>query len=391
MIKINYPSEADFKEEFQDIISSSKSIKISEINSFLKKFDIGKSFEDLLILSLEELIKLPKITEDEIKKKYRLKTKSEVNDKKKKIASWFNYKALQKGALSFFFMKYSEIIKLKSCCYCNLDFVNVFIGLDDEYFDKFDLINKHKSKKELEMIIGIGEARAKKLSALKGKVYDENDFITLIKDKELKSILNELFDDKGKIRIEKLKLHNHFTLDHLLPQKNYPYLSLCLFNLVPSCYSCNSKFKKDKDFFIDIKDLKILSPTFTSDNINLNDFLEFRIFYEDSFSDINLPVTSNHYKIKLLSKYNDYIKLLRLQGRYNFHKNISFDMIEKRRQYPDTQINEIEKIFLENGILIDKETFKQQIFGSVIFQKENTNEPFEKYKKDIARQLGLIK
>lgn len=391
MIKINYPSEASFRKEFQDIVISSKSIKISEINSFLKKFKIKKSFEDLLILSLEELITLPKITEDEIKKQYQLKTEKEISDKKKEIASWFNYKALQKGVLSIFFMKYSEIIKLKSCCYCNLDFINVFIGLDDEYFDKFDLINNHKSKKELEMISGIGDARSTKLSVLKGKVYDENDFSSLIEDKELKSILNELFDDKGKIRIKKLKLHNHFTLDHLLPQKNYPYLSLSLFNLVPSCYSCNSKFKKEKDFFIDIKDLKILSPTFTSDKINLNDFLEFRIFYEDSFSNSNLPVTNDHYKIKLLSKYSDYIKLLKLQGRYNFHKNISFEMIEKRRQYPDTQIDEIEKIFLEKNILIDKETFKKQIFGSVIFQKENTNDPLEKYKKDIAKQLGLIK
>ena len=46
---------------------------------------------------------------------------------------------------------------------------------------------------------------------------------------------------------------------------------------------------------------------------------------------------------------------------------------------------------ISGEILIDKETFKKQIFGSVIFEKESTNEPFEKYKKDIAKQLGILK
>jgi hypothetical protein len=39
------------------------------------------------------------------------------------------------------------------------------------------------------------------------------------------------------------------TLDHYYPKGKYPYLALSLYNLVPSCYSCNSSLKTTKDFY----------------------------------------------------------------------------------------------------------------------------------------------
>ena len=39
------------------------------------------------------------------------------------------------------------------------------------------------------------------------------------------------------------------TLDHFYPKHLYPYLALSLFNLIPSCYSCNSSLKGKLDFF----------------------------------------------------------------------------------------------------------------------------------------------
>lgn len=38
------------------------------------------------------------------------------------------------------------------------------------------------------------------------------------------------------------------TLDHYFSQKAYPYLALSLNNLIPSCYTCNSNLKNQKDF-----------------------------------------------------------------------------------------------------------------------------------------------
>ncbi len=37
------------------------------------------------------------------------------------------------------------------------------------------------------------------------------------------------------------------TLDHFFPQSKYPYLALSFYNLIPSCYHCNSSLKHSKD------------------------------------------------------------------------------------------------------------------------------------------------
>lgn len=39
------------------------------------------------------------------------------------------------------------------------------------------------------------------------------------------------------------------TLDHYYAKSRYPYLALSIFNLVPSCYTCNSQLKLTKDFY----------------------------------------------------------------------------------------------------------------------------------------------
>lgn len=41
------------------------------------------------------------------------------------------------------------------------------------------------------------------------------------------------------------------TLDHFYPKSQYPYLALSLYNLVPSCHTCNSSLKSTCDFYID--------------------------------------------------------------------------------------------------------------------------------------------
>ncbi|TNF78778.1 hypothetical protein FGE05_28050 [Pseudomonas sp. ICMP22404] len=39
------------------------------------------------------------------------------------------------------------------------------------------------------------------------------------------------------------------TLDHFYPKSEYPYLALSLYNLVPSCHTCNSSLKGKENFF----------------------------------------------------------------------------------------------------------------------------------------------
>lgn len=60
-------------------------------------------------------------------------------------------------------------------------------------------------------------------------VYCNREYISTITDVNGKKIISPAFD-------------------HFLSQKEFPYLAISLFNLIPSCYSCNSQLKHDEEF-----------------------------------------------------------------------------------------------------------------------------------------------
>ena len=77
--------------------------------------------------------------------------------------------------------------------------------------------------------------------------------------------------------------------------------------------------------------------------------------------------------------------MFKLKGRYLYHKNEALKLVKKRKDYPDTEIDEIARITSRNSLDI-----KKDIFGSVIFKDDEKNEPFAKYKREIAEQLGIL-
>lgn len=388
MRKINYHKDSkdfkSFKEEYKKCILNSNLIDKTKAKRLLKKIGVQYSLEEILVLPIEELIKLPELSSSNV---FKGLDKKEIQLKKNKIKGIFNYTAYQTNILSNFFMKYSKELKIKTCCYCNIDFVNPYIPFSNDYMDFYHFINS-STKADLLKINNIGSNRADTIiSKYQGKIKKYGDIENIIDDIRIKNILKNLTDQSGILKIDNslVQNKNHFTLDHVLPQSLYPYLSLCLFNLTPSCYSCNSKLKRDAKIYSNISEIKSISPTGIDGVFDLN----FKIYFKDGFDKNNLPDTPNEYSIKIDSIHKEYIERLNLQGRYNFHKDISFELIHKRNIYSDSQIQEIVTLFGEKNIEINEIELKKQIFGSVIFE-DNSNAQFEKYKKDIAQQLDII-
>lgn len=388
MRKINYHKDSQdfdaFKEEYKRCIFDSNLLDKAEAKKFLKDIGIKYSLEEILLLPIEELIKLPELSSSNV---FKGLDKKATQLEKKRIKDIFNYKEYQTNILSNFFMKHSKELKIKTCCYCNIDFVNPYIPFSNDYIDFYHFINCC-TKADLLKVSNIGTNRADTImNRYQGKIKKYEDIDNLIDDIRLKNILKKLTNKSGILKIDNslVQIKNHFTLDHVLPQNLYPYLSLSLFNLTPSCYSCNSKLKGDAKIYSSISEIKSISPTGVDGVFNLN----FKIYFKDGFDKNNLPDSANEYSIKIDSTHKEYIERLNLQGRYNFHKDISFELIDKRKTYSDSQIQEIVTLFGEINIEINEIELKKQIFGSVIFE-EDSNAQFEKYKKDIAKQLDII-
>lgn len=182
--------------------------------------------------------------------------------------------------------------------------------------------------------------------------------------------------------INTFKQHNEtknaFTLDHVLEKATYPFLALSLYNLVPSCYTCNSKIKDSKIEF------DKFSPT--NQNFDFTEKVKFKIFLQNP----NLQIEKeNDFFVKLIenfsNQYDAYIKSLNLDDRYEYHKYKVMDLIKKRRDYPDSRLKEL-------SILTGKteEEIKQDLFGVYLHNKDLHKRPLSKLTKDILEQLEIV-
>jgi 5-methylcytosine-specific restriction endonuclease McrA len=166
-----------------------------------------------------------------------------------------------------------------------------------------------------------------------------------------------------------------YTLDHIINKAKYPYLSLSLYNLIPTCYICNSKLKKDKDIGDMVPtnsnfdfDSKVKFKTFiTNKNLQIESKNDFELLLKEDFSDI----------------YDKYIDILELDGRYEYHKYKVIELINKRREYPDSRIKELSDLTQKTV-----QEVKYDLFGEYL--DENLHKrPLSKLIKDITQELGL--
>lgn len=361
MRKINYPFTTEieketFLNEYYNIISTEISNHV-EICNEIKKIDISWDLKKLLTADFCELIEFTKKDNvNNLNQLFRIGTEEED----------YIYSKLQRKIADFLIRKN---VNIKSCFYCNIEYINNF---NDKYSSIDELIN-YAPNKLLKTLIT--ESATNKISKKRRSSFISEKDIEILFPKIGTEIVQKLKDGYK----EDFK-NEHFTLDHVLPKKTNAFLSISLFNLVPCCYSCNSKFKFTKEFKIN-NDLKNIVPS--SKDYSFDNLIKFKLKYTNSRVEKLEDIEVNLSNLSQIKNVDEFISFFRLQSRYNYHKNISYNMMQKRRIYSDSQIKEIATLLRR-----DEQSIKKDLFGKECF--ESDNEPFEKYKQDIAQQLGII-
>ncbi len=361
MIKINYPLNRDafHKKYIQELgINRKTRLKFFKLmnNTSLKKLNIN-SLDYLLLAPFQKLSNIVfsnTLTPRELKA----------------LKLFFNYDHSSKNKFqpkikSFF----EKELTIKTCYFCNIDFVNSFEDRDD-YHNFTDFI-KRADKKELMKLKGIGTTKADIIIAERSDLANSTVIQTLIRN------------NHG-INIE--EKYSHFTLDHVLDKGNHPLLALSLYNFVPSCYSCNSKFKGTKQF-IDKSSMAYLSPT--SDNFSFSDDVKFKLYFHNTKNILTIQ-NKNDYILdfsyaKNQNEYENYIDTFKLKGRYIFHKDEVIRLLKKKERYSVSQLDEI-----SNVVKISSEQIKKDIFGKELFESNIQDMSMAKFKQDIAKDIGLI-
>lgn len=187
------------------------------------------------------------------------------------------------------------------------------------------------------------------------------------------------------INVYDKNLHkNKFTLDHFFDKDTYPYLALSLCNLVPSCYTCNSKIKGTKDF----SKLNLIHTNPYNPNFKFDENVKFKLFFNDECKKLHIK-DKNDFEIPLKEKYTNlydvYIKEFELNERYKAHKDIVYDTITKAQRYPLSRLQELEKL---TGIPYQQ--IRKDIFNLLGDDETKENVQFSKLIKDISEQLGIL-
>ncbi|MBN9482516.1 MAG: hypothetical protein BGO70_18215 [Bacteroidetes bacterium 43-93] len=375
MIRIDYPSNAkDIKQFHAEYLSRFNIGDLTVLlNIFLQRYPhlaglIQMSVEEILTSSIEDLW----IVCDSIK---QAATPGELSD----LGRIFNYdkngscSPSYQSSIADFFRNNSYGLDLNSCFFCNIDHINSITGVGD-YNTWYDFY-KNATEGELQSIEGIGPISA---AAIVAHRQTNMPFEQCPINKKCKTSL----------RLYKLKNStSHFTLDHVLDKASYPLAALSLYNLVPSCYSCNTKFKGTNKL-VRSAALTHLSPS--SLVFSFTKHARFKIYFPSNNNLTYLSVQNTNdfvlsYEIdKGAESYNDLIKLFKLRSRYIFHKKEAVKLIKKRKRYSNSQIEEIAKL-----MKISKDEVKKDIFGDELFNRDYDNSSLVKLKRDIAQNIGI--
>lgn len=366
MIRISYPTNksdlSDFKEQYIQILDYD-SAKVSKINLCLSKLSstavIGKfDFQTILVADFQTLLQINAFL-----------TSALSASEKIYLSELFTYSTSQPN-ISRFFMEQKHV-ELSSCHYCNIDTIYSFNDMA-EYTSGLDFVRR-ASFKELMLIYGIGESTARKiLTNRKLKQY------THLSD------LPVSLDIRDRIKkFEFVNTHNHFTLDHFYHKAEYPFLSLSLFNFVPCCYSCNSKFKGSK------KLKKMYSSGFaspTSSHYSLGDDFTFRVHLHVNPDKIT-GIKDFSLRFNIDPKYSghaEFMEILKIRGRYIHFKFEAFRLLQLKKKYPDSRIREI-AAFVGKPI----QELRNDIFGAELYDHAYDHKALVKFKRDIAKNLSI--
>lgn len=165
-------------------------------------------------------------------------------------------------------------------------------------------------------------------------------------------------------------------LDHFFDKSTYPYLAVCLYNLIPSCSTCNQRKSSKK--------VDILHPFYESFNKKAKFDLKIKdsSFYH-SLKGFQIDISTEDKQAEKS------IEIFNLEQLYKNHKDIVLELIQKNAIYNESYLDELMTQY-EGTLFKNKEDLQRLISGGYISDEEIGKRPLSKLIKDISKELGLV-
>lgn len=170
-------------------------------------------------------------------------------------------------------------------------------------------------------------------------------------------------------------------LDHFYPRSLYPIFGISFYNLIPSCYQCNSSFKGDKD----TKTEDFLHPY----KEGFSDSVKFR--YKPGTIDQTFLQVKEVDQDRCV-RINNSKDRFEIEEVYKPHGNVAREIHHKSLQNPSEYAESIVKITQMIGtITATKEEFYQFYFGNYMKETNFEKRPLAKFTSDLVDELQIMR
>lgn len=183
------------------------------------------------------------------------------------------------------------------------------------------------------------------------------------------------------------------TLDHFFKKSEHPYFALSFYNLIPSCYTCNSSLKNQIEF-----SLKDNLHPYTDSMFEVLDFsidISNVDFVDGGIKNFEIFLKKSKYckDQTLADRAERNAEVFKLQELYRKHKDYASEIIQKSYYYDRSRIDELSdfETAAGNKLFENRTEALEFALGNFISEKKLGKRVLSKFTRDLAFDLGLDK
>jgi len=179
-----------------------------------------------------------------------------------------------------------------------------------------------------------------------------------------------------------------FQFDHFFPKNRYPFFCLSVYNLLPSCASCNLS-KTEKDFNLQEYYHPYLYSIADEFSYKLKPETQDKFMLKNerlNIADIEFEIPN---KSVIVTNHNNVFNFEEIHQR---HKDIVQEILYRAKYYPRTLVDDLLKLVDDHGtpLFSDRSEVLKILLGNYTLEVDINNRPLAKFMQDIANDAGFM-
>lgn len=166
-------------------------------------------------------------------------------------------------------------------------------------------------------------------------------------------------------------------IDHFYNKDRFPFLALSLFNFVPSCQICNSRFKQSEDFYI--------APHVNPHSTSFGQNARFEIGNIQSVMDLGVVPELKLYVRPGFPAIDNSVRTFHIEDLYQNHRDYAREIAKKAVIFGRSQLEEYYNQY--EGLFESIDELNRTVYGNYLAEEDQGKRPLSKLTQDLLYDL----